>query len=262
MKNTIITTNKSERKFLKFEELVFDVANRKINQRVVKQLKESVAKHGVQRIVLVVKLGGKNIIVDGQHLAVAIHESSGELIECSISKCANHQEKVELMRDFNRNANKWKLSDFINSNFALGKSNYKKLVSIITEHKAISKANKSLRIQECLLYAIFAGKNRNTAKNDIEAGTFTIPNYSKSVLLCQQIYELQKVGFPYNSRIANEVLINLITEEGENYNHSLFLNKIREISVLAKIDYSNNEAIVKDTIKKQYESAIQLKKVA
>lgn len=250
MKNLKINT----RLFLEFAKFTFHKANRFINPNQVDILKDSILKNNVLRLVIVVKLFGKYIIVDGQHLAYALKEL-GMPIECIVVPCKDENEMVELMSDLNRIANNWKLDNYIHAHKELGKKDYIALTSILSGSKIISTKNPKLKIQDCLIHAIYSQKVRSIAKNEIEKGTFTIPNRKMADVLIQQIYDCQRNGLPSNSRKVNEALMNFIIEQEKKglYNHNKMLKNIKALSTKKAIEFPDNESNIKATLRLIYE---------
>lgn len=251
-------TDLKNRMFISFSQLVFDSANREVGRKQVETLKQSVVLYGVLRPVVVVFMNGKKIIVDGQHLATALFELKLP-IECAVVPCANHDEKIQLMSYLNRIANAWTLADYIHANKDLGKKDYVAISSILSGAKIVSKGNKKLKVQDCLLFAVYSQKNRGVAKDEIKEGNFRIADRKAGDKLIQQIYDCQRAGLPSNSRKVNEYLISLINDQSKKglYNHTKFITNIRKAG---EIIFPDNDAQIKNELRKIYEGQTKSKK--
>lgn len=249
--------------FLPFKSLKFDAANRMVNSEQVQILKELVLRHGVLRAVILVHLYGENIIVDGQHLATALNELKQE-IPCVVVPCANEEEKIELMSSLNRVANNWKIANYIHAYKTSGNKHYAVLEKILADSKEITKTDKTLKIQDCVLHAIYAGKNRGAAKDDIEKGDFVVVDKKAGDEIVNKMYDCQGAGLPSNSRKANEALANMIfdlTTKGF-YNHLGFLSAIANKAKNGGIIFPDNENELKNELRKLHDTAPKIVKTA
>ena len=245
------TTDLKNRMFIPFNKLTFDASNRQVDLKHVEVLKESVVLYTAFRPVVVVIMNGLNIVVDGQHLAHALYDLKMP-IECAVVPCENHDEKIKLMSYLNRIANAWTIFDHIHAHKAAGKKDYLAISSIISGSKIISKQNKNLKLQDCLLFAVYSEKNRGVAKDDIKDGSYKIVDRKKADALVQKVYDCQRAGLPCNSRKINEYLISLINDQTKKgfYNHAKFIANIKKAGTVV---FPDNDALIKDTLRKIYE---------
>jgi len=195
--------------------------NRPIVIPHVQSMKESVLRHGVLRQVIVVfnKAKGKFLIVDGQHLSVALQDL-GYDIECRVVDCETEEEITQLMIDLNNTSKSWKLEDFIHGWAASGLKSYKHLKTAI----AMSDIQMSVIIQA------YTQKTRGVATKLVKTGNFEIVNKLRGDELIDYISDCMTI-VP-STRAMGEALIKLMLSI-EQYNHKRMLKNCKAAKSIA-----------------------------
>jgi hypothetical protein len=209
--------------------LHFSTKNRKIKKHHVSKMQESVKKHGCLRLVIVVwdEKIEKYIIVDGQHLSVALMGLNRE-IECQVVDCNSDAELTQLMIDLNNTSQSWMPSDYIHNWAESGKKDYCYIREVIEKNIT----------QLTVILMAYSQKRRNIATKEMKAGTFKIINKKYGNQLISQIKDCN--NFLSSSRVVNEALIQLMLNQ-ENYNHQKMLVNLKNSIRFVSFETSENK---------------------
>lgn len=184
-----------------YNTLVRTEKNRMINIAHVKKMQESVVRHGVLRYVIVVfnKALGKYVIVDGQHLSVALQNLNMD-IPCILVDCQTEEDLTQLMIDLNNTSKSWKLDDYINGWAASGLDDYKYLKTAIVMSD----------VQQSVIIQAYTGKIRHAATKMVKNGTFRIVDKVKGDKIIEDVSNL--ITILPNTRQMSEALVQIIIE--------------------------------------------------
>ena len=211
-----------------YKELINSPRNRAINPLHVRKMKESVLRNGCFRDVVVVYDATKKkyIIVDGQHLTVALQELN-RAITCKIADCETEEEITQLMIDINNTSKSWSLENYINSWAESGLKAYKHLRTEI----ALSDIPMTTVIQA------LSQKPRGTATKLVKEGKFEIANKQRGEELIQYVSDCATI-LP-NTRPVCEALIKLMLTV-EQYDHKRMLRACK--SAVKQYIFSTKES--------------------
>lgn len=201
--------------------------NRKISQVQVRNLANSVMRNGILRLVLVIqdKETGNYVVVDGQHLAMALMEL-GMTIECQVIECESKQDFVQLMIDLNTTSKSWRISDYLHSWTESGNANYKTIKKILDKTK----------IQVSVLLSAYSQTNRTMATLNFKNGSFRIKNKGIGDKIVKDITSLHSI-LP-NTRVFNECLVKLMLSYVD-YNNKKMIKNLKAVS--KTIQFSTGE---------------------
>ena len=184
-----------------YGELARTEKNRAVNIVHVKRMQESVLRHGILRNVIVVfnKKLNKFIIIDGQHLSVALQNLNME-IPCCLVNCETEEQMTQLMIDLNNTSKSWKLEDYINGWAASGNDDYKYLKTSIVMND----------VQQSVIIQAYTQKVRSKATKMVKDGTFLIVDKVKGDQMIDNISNLLTI-LP-STRQMSEALVQIMLE--------------------------------------------------
>lgn len=222
-----------------YDQLLFVEQNRNIKPKHVKRMKESVLKHGVLRLVIVVfdDLTGKYVIVDGQHLAKSLMELGRE-IECQIVDLENETHLTQLMIDLNNISESWKLFDYVHGWAMSGKRDYKILKQSILNSG----------LQETVVLMAYARKSRGLATKELKQGTFKITDKKYGDTIINYVKECN--NYLPSCRAVNQALVELIVSVGD-YNHKQMIKALKNDKTFV---LSNTESNIYNQLVNIYKS--------
>jgi hypothetical protein len=216
--------------------------NRKVTENGVKQMKESVVRHGILRNVIVVWDEKKNkyFIVDGQHLVRAIKELGWD-IPCLVVDCKSDAEITQLMIDLNNISRSWKIEDYIRGWKESGKKDYR----ILENARSIMYAD----IQVSVIIQAFTQETRSKATKMVKEGSFVVVDRERGEFYLDSVSDCN--SFLPNTRQINEALIKLMLNV-EDYNHKTFIKNLKAANK-AKVQFSHtSEKQVYDELMRIY----------
>jgi hypothetical protein len=184
-----------------YDDLARTEKNRVVNIVHVKRMQESVVRHGILRNVIVVfnKHLNKYIIVDGQHLSVALQNLNMD-IPCCLVKCETEEQMTQLMIDLNNTSKSWKLEDYINGWAASGNEHYKYLKTAIVMND----------VQQSVIIQAYTQKKRLTATKMVKDGRFSIVDKAKGDQMIDNISNLLTI-LP-STRQMSEALVQIMLD--------------------------------------------------
>lgn len=178
--------------------------NRLIKMPHVKKMQESVVRNGILRYVIVVfnKALNKYVIVDGQHLSVALQNLNMD-IPCILVDCKNEEELTQLMIDLNNTSKSWKLEEYINGWAASGLEDYKYLKTAIVMND----------VQQSVIIQAYTQNVRSKATEMVKNGTFVIVDRIKGDQMIENVSNLLSI-LP-NTRQMSEALMQIMLKTSD-----------------------------------------------
>jgi len=201
--------------------------NREVIVHQINKIAESIKKLGILRPVIVAELdfidGVKRLyVIDGQHLMHALIRL-GYDIPYIVIKIKDKQELVETIALLNSSSKSWCLNDYVTAWSSL-KEDYIKL----------NRYADTYAIEVSMVAAILSGNtlvHGSVTTKIIKNGTFAVKNEARAIKLLDFITDaLNIVGRMnrYENRYFISEYVKYVKEEAGDYNHELFLKKLKK----------------------------------
>lgn len=204
--------------------------NRKINMLHVKRLEDSINKHGMLQIDIIVN--EKFEVIDGQNRLLAAKNAKSK-VYYKICKgyCLDHAVIL------NTNMVKWKSSDFLDSYAEQGYEEYIKFIKFQNDFPMFSfivceriLSLKAQRKQETI-------NGQKTQTKDFQKGEFMVPNLKMSYSIGKFILDFKPFFSGYNQ--PTFVSSMLAVFQNEDYNHEEFIQKLQSTGA-PRLDFCQN----------------------
>jgi hypothetical protein len=201
--------------------------NREVIVHQINKIAESVKKMGIVRPVIAAELdfidGIKKLyVVDGQHLMHALIRL-GYDIPYIVIKIKDKQELVETIALLNSSSKSWCLKDYVTA-----------WSSLNNDYIKLNRYASSYSIEIVMVAAILSGNtltHGSVTTRIIKNGTFAVKNEARAVKLLDFIIDaLNIVGMMnrYENRYFISEYVKYVKEEAGDYNHELFLKKLKK----------------------------------
>jgi hypothetical protein len=218
--------------------------NRAVITHQVNKIADSVKKMGILRAVIVAELdfitGKKGLyVIDGQHLMFALIRLGYDIPYITI-KITNQQELVETIALLNSSSKSWVLNDYVTAWGSL-KNDYKKL-----NHYA----NNVYSIEISMVASVLSGNVLTTGGSVtrmIKNGTFAIRNEKKAITLLDYLTDALDVVARmnrYENRYFCSEYVKYVKEEGADYNHDVFIRKLKKNKDLISMAIQGNGKLI------------------
>lgn len=201
--------------------------NRSVNTKHVDVINESVKKLSVVRPAIVVEVAfftGKPelYVADGQHMFRALERLGFDIPYITI-KIATQQELIETIAMLNNSSKSWILTNYIGA-WSYLKDDYKELNSYIGKYSDV---------EASIIGAVFSGNTVASGAHVtklIKTGNFVIKNKQRAIVLMEYLKDALNVVMKmsrYENRYFCSEYIKYVKEEGTDYNHKTFIEKLR-----------------------------------